>query len=92
MSLDKTRIPKLSDSSRKFISSKQRKLMNNPFVERSERIRNKKGNKVSGRMVGARSQKASEEKSEMLEVEIHPNPVLDENHAGVGRSKMEIEG
>ena len=34
MSLDKSRIPKLSDSSRKFIPEKQRKAMNDPFVER----------------------------------------------------------
>ena len=33
-SLEKSRIPKLSDSSRKFIPEKQRKAMSDPFVER----------------------------------------------------------
>ena len=33
-SLDKSRIPKLSDSSRNFIPEKQRKAIDNPFVER----------------------------------------------------------
>ena len=84
MSLDTSRIPKLKDNSRKFIPKKQRKSMNDPFVERTERIRNKNGNKVSGRLVRTRSQKALGEKEEMLEVEIHPNPVLDENQAGRG--------
>ena len=31
MSLDKSRIPKLSDSSRQLIPEKQRKAMNDPF-------------------------------------------------------------
>ena len=30
-------VPKLSDSSRKFITKKQRKTMNDPFVERTEK-------------------------------------------------------
>ena len=64
MSLDKSRIPKTSDSSRKFIPKKQRKSMNDTFVERTKKIRNKKGNEVSVRMVGTRSQKASEEKEQ----------------------------
>ena len=64
MSLDKSRIPKISDSSRKFIPKKQRKSMNDTFVERTKKIRNKKGNEVSVRMVGTRSQKASEEKEQ----------------------------
>ena len=38
--------------------------MNDPFVERTKRIRNKKGNEVSVRMDGTRSQKASEEKEQ----------------------------
>ena len=58
--------------------------LNDPCVERTKWIWNKKGNKVSGGMVGIRRQKASEEKGAMLEVEIHPNPALDENHAGRG--------
>ena len=33
-SLEKSRIPKPSDSSRKFIPEKQRKAMSDPFVER----------------------------------------------------------
>ena len=38
-------------------------------------------------MIRTRSQKASEEKGAMLEVEIHPNPALDENQAGRGTVK-----
>ena len=35
-------------------------------------------------MVETKSQKVSKEKGEVLEVEMHPNPVLDENQAGRG--------
>ena len=51
----KSRIPKLSDSSRKFKPEKQRKAMRDPFVERIARTRNDKGMKVSGGMVKTRS-------------------------------------
>ena len=57
MSLDKSRIPTLNDSSRKFIPKKQRKSMNDHFVEKTERTRNKKGNKTIGGMVGTRPRK-----------------------------------
>ena len=82
MSLDKSRISKLSDGSIKFIPKKQRKSMNDPFVERTENTRNQKGKKVSGGMVEAKSQKASEVKKAMLQVEIHPNQARIENPAG----------
>ena len=62
--LYKLRLPKLSDSSMKFIPKKQRKSKNVPIVERTESTRSKKRNKVSGGMVGTRSQKASEEKGQ----------------------------
>ena len=62
MSLDKTRIPKLGDSSRKFIPEKQRRAMTDPFVERITRTRTDKEKMVSGRMVETRSQKSSEER------------------------------
>ena len=84
MSLDKSGIPKLSDSSRKFIPKKQRKSMNAPFVERIAWTRTNEGKNVSGGMVETRSQKSSEDQKAMLEVEIHPNPALDENRAGRG--------
>ena len=73
MSLDKSRIPKLSDSSRKFIPKKQKKSMNDPFVERTVKNRNKKGKKIISGMVETKSQNASEDEKAMLEVEIHPN-------------------
>ena len=72
MSLDKSKIPKLSDSSRKFIPVKQRKAMNDPFLERITRNRTDKGKKVSGRMVETRCQKSSEEQKARFEVEVHP--------------------
>ena len=59
-SQDKSRILKVGDSSRKFIPAKQRKAMNDPFVERMTRTRTDKGKKVSGRMIETRSQKSSE--------------------------------
>ena len=58
MSLDQSRIPELSDSSRKFIPEKQRKAMNDHFVERITRTRTDKEKKVSGRIVETRSQKS----------------------------------
>ena len=67
-SLDKSRIPKLSDSSRKFVPEKQRKAMTDPFVERSIRTRTDNGDTVSGGMVETRSQKSSEERKAMLKV------------------------
>ena len=64
MSLEKMRVLKLSDSSRNFIPKKQRKSRNDPFVEKTEGIRNKEGNQVSGRMVGTRSQKPQKKKQQ----------------------------
>ena len=77
MSLDKSRIPKLSDSSRNFIPKKQRKSMNDLFVERIAGTRTNKVKKVSGGMVETRSQKFSEDQKVMLEVEIHHNSALE---------------
>ena len=84
MSLDKLRIPKLVDSSRKFIREKQRKAMTVPFMERIIRTRTDKGKKVLGRMVETRNQKSSEGQKTMLEVEVHPDPDMDENREGHG--------
>ena len=61
MSLDKSSIPKLSDSSMKLIPKKQRKSRKDSFVEKIKKTRNKKGKKASSRMVEARSQNASED-------------------------------
>ena len=66
MSLDKSRIPKRGNSSRKFIPEKQRKTMTDPFVDWIKRSRSDKGETVSGRMVETRSQKTSEERKELL--------------------------
>ena len=79
MSLDKSRIPKLSEPSRKFIPEKQKKAMNDHFVERVTRTRTEKGETVSCRMVETRSQKSSEERKAMLEVKVHPDQAIDEN-------------
>ena len=84
MSLDKSRIPKLGGSSRKFIPEKQRKAMNVNFVERIARNRTDKGNKVSGGMVETMSQKSSEGQKARLEVEVHPDTAMDENQGGHG--------
>ena len=82
MCLDKSRMTKLGDSSRKFIPEKQRKAMNDPFVERITQTRTDKGKKVSSKIVETRSQMSSEGKKAMLEVEFHPEPAMDENREG----------
>ena len=90
MSLDKSRIPKRGDSSRKFIPERQRKAMTDPFVERITRTRTDKKETVSGRMVETRSQKSSEERKAMLEVEVHPDQAMNENqeiHGPEGRDR-----
>ena len=96
MSLDKSRIPKLGNSSRKFIPEKQRTAMTDPFVERITRTRTDNGETVSGRMVETRSQKSSEERKAMLEVEIHPDQAMDEDQEihgpdGRGSRKLAVE-
>ena len=84
MSIDKSRIPKLGDSSRKFIPEKNRKAMTDSFVERITRTRSDKGKKISGIMVETRSQKSSEGQNARLEVEVHLDPVMDEDQEGHG--------
>ena len=79
MNLDKSWIPKLGDSSRKFIPEKQRKAMIDLFMDRITRTRTDNGETVSGRMVETRSQNSSEERKAMLEVEVHPDQAMDEN-------------
>ena len=76
MSLDKSRIPKRGNSSRKLIPEEQRKSMTDPFVERIKRTRNGQRKMVSDRMVETRSQKTSEERKGMLEVEVHPEQAM----------------
>ena len=84
MSLNNSRIPKLSDSSRKFKPEKQRKALNDPFVERITKTRTDKGKKVSGIRVETRSPKSSEGQKARLEVEVHSDPDMDENQEGQG--------
>ena len=79
MSVDKSRIPKLSDRSWKFIPKKKRNTINDPFVERTQEARKKKGKKTSGATVKTRSQKVSQDKRMTLEVEIHRSPSHDED-------------
>ena len=80
ISLDKSRISKRGNSSRKFIPKKQRKTMTDPFVDRITRARTDKGETVSGRMVETRSQKSSGEQKAMLDVDIHTDQAMNENH------------
>ena len=94
MSLDKSGISKLSDSPRKMIPEKQRKAMNDPFVETIARTRTDKVKKISGGMVESRSQKSSEGQKVMLEVEVHPEPTMDDNgdrHGPEGRGNRTDE-
>ena len=64
--------------------------MADPFVERITRTRTDKGETVSGRMVETRSQKSSEERKAMLEVEVYPDQAMNENqeiHGPEGRDR-----
>ena len=79
MSLDKSRIPKRGNSSRKFIPEKQRKTMTDPFVDWIKRSRSDKEETVSGRMVETRSQKTSEERRELVEVEVNTDHTMNDN-------------
>ena len=93
MSLDKSRIPKRGNSSRKFIPEKQRKAMTDPFVERITRTRTEKGETVSGRMIETRSQRSSEELKATLEVEVHPDQAMheiQEMHGPDGRGNRRL--
>ena len=90
MSLDKSRIPKRGNSSRKFIPEKQRKTMTDPFVDWIKRARTDKGETVSGKMVETRSQKTSEERKELLEVEVNTDHATNDNqevHGLEGRGR-----
>ena len=90
MSLDKSRIPKRGNSSRKFITEKQRKTMTDPFVDWIKRARTDKGETVSGRMVKTRSQKTSKERKEMLVVEVNTDQAMNdiqEVHGLEGRGR-----
>ena len=90
MSLDKSRIPKRGNSSRKFIPNKQRKTMTDPFVDWIKRARTDKGETVSGRMVETRNQKTSEEIKEMLEVGVNTDQAMNDNqevHGLEGRGR-----
>ena len=87
MSLDKSRIPKLSDI-QEIHTREIKKPMNDPFMERITRNRTNKAKTVSGTMVETRSQKSSEERKTMLEIEAHPDQAMDENqerHGPEGR-------
>ena len=86
----KSRVPKRCNSSRKFIPKKQGKTMTDPFVDRIKRARTDKGETVSGRMVETRSQKTSEERKEMLKVEVKTDQVMNDNqevHGLEGRGR-----
>ena len=90
MSLDKSRIPKRGNSSRKFIPEKQRKTMTDHFVDWIKRARTDKGETVSGKMVETRSQKISEERKELLEVEVNTDHAMNDNqevHGLEGRGR-----
>ena len=93
MSLERSGISKLGDSSRKIIPEKQRRARTDPFVERIIRFRTDNGETVSGRIVVTRSQKSSEEQKEMLEVELNQDQAMDENqevHGPEGRGNRRL--
>ena len=64
--------------------------MTDPFVDWIKRARTEKGQTVSGRMVETRSQKTSEERKELLEVEVNTDHAMNENqevHGLEGRGR-----
>ena len=72
---------------------KERKTMNDPFVERITRTQTDKEKTVSGRMVETRRQKSSEEQKAMLEVEVHPDQAMHESqeiHGPEGRGNRRL--
>ena len=67
--------------------------MTDPFVERITRTRPDKGETVSGRIVETRSQKSSDERKAMLELEVHPDQAMNENretHGLEGRGNRRL--
>ena len=67
--------------------------MTDSFVERITRTRADKGETVSGRMVETRSQKHSEERKAMLEVQVHPDKAMKGNreiHGPKGRGNKRL--
>ena len=91
MSLDKSGIPKLGDSSRKFISEKQRKALTDPFVEKITRTRTDKGKEVSGILMCI--SKVIRRTKARLEVEVHLDPAMDgnqERHGAEGRGNRRL--
>ena len=84
MSLDKSRISKLSDSSRKFIPERQKNSMNDHFVEKTKKTTSKKRKKVPLAERLKPGVKACEEKRKKLEAEIHRSSAQDGNQAGYG--------
>ena len=64
--------------------------MTDPFVDRIKRAQTDKGETVSGRLVETRSQKSSEERKAMLEVEVHTDQAMNDNqevHGPEGRGR-----
>ena len=53
--------------------------MTDPFVDWIKQARTDKGETVSGRMVEMRSQKTSEERKELLEVEVNTDHAMNDN-------------
>ena len=72
MSLDKSRIPKLSDSSRKFIPEKQRKAMNDPFVTSNERPT--QDTHATGRCDSRNRSHASQGRNNLSDSDMRENP------------------
>ena len=67
--------------------------MNDPFVERITRTRTDNVETVSGQMVETRSQKSSNERKTMLEVEVHPDQAMNESrekHGSEGRGNRRL--
>ena len=67
--------------------------MTDPFVERITRTRTDNGDTVSSRKVETRSQKSSEERKAILEVEVHPDEAMHENqemHGPEGRGNRRL--
>ena len=67
--------------------------MTDIFVERITRTRTDKGETVSGRMVETRSQKSSDVRKTMLEVEVHPAQAMNDSrqkHGSEGRGNRRL--
>ena len=84
MSLDKLRIPKLSDSSRKNYTEETKEINECSFCGKNQKDMDQEGGEGFRRNGVTRKQKVYEDKRTRLEVEVYRSPAQVENQVGLG--------